>query len=134
MSIFFTKKTISTWLLVIAGVFFIVSALGHGICAIPEIKNAIKNLSPYWFNRIYMHTLLVNLSMWMVGILVLYGAYALSKGRQNHFIIGIAGLYSFLMATIILILTPTDWRHSILLFSGIALIFITLALKSKLTS
>lgn len=127
------KKIISTWLLVIAGIFFIISAIGHGIHAIPDIKNTIKDLSPYWLNRIYTHTLLVNLSMWMIGILVLYGAYALTQGRKNHFVILIAALYAFLMATFILILTPSDWWHTILLFSGSALIFISLTLKSNPT-
>lgn len=121
------KKNKSIWLLVTAGALLIISALGQGLCAIPEIKNAIRNLPHYWFNRIYMYALLVNLSMWMAAILVFYGAHVLTRGKKSHFVILIAALYSLLMAISILILTPTDWRHTITLFCAAALIFASLA-------
>ena len=111
------------WLIRTAGVFFIISALGQGFCAIPEIKNAIKSLPSYWFNRIHMYCWLVNLSMWMIGILVLYEASVLNKGKKNYSVITISGLYAFIMAILILIFTPSDWWHTIFIFIGVILIF-----------
>ncbi len=117
-----------------AGILFIISALGQGICAIPEIKNAIRNLPSYWFNRIYMYSWLVNLSMWMIAILVLYGAYALNKGRKNYLVIIIPALYAFVMAILILIFTPSDWWHTIFIFAAVALIFSSLKVTRRLSS
>ena len=120
------EKKRSIWLIRTAGVFFIFSALGQGFCAIPEIKNAIKSMPSYWFNRIHMYCWLVNLSMWMIGILVLYGASALSKGRKNYSVITFSGLYAFIMAILILIFTPSDWWHTIFIFIGVILIFFSI--------
>ncbi len=120
------EKKRSIWLIRTAGVFFIFSALGQGFCAIPEIKNAIKSIPSYWFNRIHMYCWLVNLSMWTIGILVLYGASALSKGRKNYSVITISGLYAFIMAILILIFTPSDWWHTIFIFIGVILIFFSI--------
>ncbi len=119
-------KKRSIWLIRTAGVFFIISALGQGFCAIPEIKNAIKGLPSYWFNRIHMYCWLVNLSMWMIGILVLYEASALDKRRKNYSVIVISGLYAFIMAILILIFTPSDWWHTIFIFIGVILIFFSI--------
>lgn len=121
----------SFWLLVIAGVLFVISALGQGFCAIPEIKNAIRNLPSYWSNRIYMYALLVNLSMWITASLVFYGAYALTRGKKSHFVILTASLYSLLMSALILILTPSDWWHTITLYSGTVLIFLCLIFQKS---
>ncbi len=112
-----------------AGIFFIISALGQGFCAIPEIKNAIKHLPSYWFNRILMYSWLVNLSMWMAGILVLLGGYLLNRGRKNFLVIMIPALYAFIMGILILIFTPPDWWHTIFIFAGVTLIFISLTLN-----
>lgn len=120
------------WLIRIAGLFFIISALGQGSCAIPEIKNAIKGLPSYWFNRIYMYCWLVNLSMWMIGILVLYGASALNKGRKIYSVIMVSGLYAFIMAIFILIFTPSDWWHTIFIFIGVILIFFSLIFRREI--
>ena len=106
---FLNKRRVSIQLIVTAGIFFIISALGQGICAIPDIEDAIRMLATYWFNRIHMYSWLVNLSMWMTGTLVLYGAYGLSQNRKNYSIIVIPTLYSFIMAILILIFTPSDW-------------------------
>ncbi len=125
------EKKRSIWLIRTAGVCFIFSALGQGFCAIPEIKNAIKSMPSYWFNRIHMYCWLVNLSMWMIGILVLYGASALSKGRKNYSVITISGLYAFIMAILILIFTPSDWWHTIFIFIGVILIFFSINEKEK---
>ena len=125
------EKKRSIWLIRTAGVFFILSALGQGFCAIPEIKNAIKSIPSYWFNRIHMYCWLVNLSMWMIGILVLYGASALSKGRKNYSVITISGLYAFIMAILILVFTPSDWWHTIFIFIGVILIFFSINEKEK---
>ena len=120
------------WLIRTAGILFIISALGQGFCAIPEIKNAIKSLPSYWFNRIYMYCWLVNLSMWMIGILVLYGASALNKGRKIYSVIMVSGLYAFIMAIFILIFTPSDWWHTIFIFIGVILIFFSLIFRREI--
>lgn len=114
------------WSIRTAGMLFIISALGQGFCAIPEIKNAVKHLPSYWVNRIHMYCWLVNLSMWMIGALVLYGASVLNKGGKNYLIVAIPALYAFIMAILILIFTPSDWWHSIFLFIGAILIFFSL--------
>jgi len=131
---FLNKKKVSIWLLKIAGISFIISALGQGFYAIPEIKNAIKNLPSYWFNRIHMYCWLVNLSIWMVGILVLYGAYLQDRGRNYYLVTTVAALYAFIMAILIFILTPSDWWHAIVIFAGVALISISLILNFKKVS
>ena len=120
------------WLIRTAGILFIISALGQLFCAIPEIKNAIKDLAHNWSNRIYMYCWLVNLSMWMVAILVLYGASALNRGRRNYSIIIIPALYAFIMAVLILIFTPSDWWHSISMFIGVILIYLFLILRREI--
>jgi hypothetical protein len=117
------KKSI--WLIRTAGILFIISALGQGFCAIPQIKDAIKGLTHYWSNRIYMYCWLVNLSMWTAAILVLYGASALNRAR-NYSIIIIPALYAFIMAVLILFFTPSDWWHSIFMFIGVILILFSL--------
>jgi hypothetical protein len=126
---FLNKKKVAVWLIGTAGIFFIISALGQGFYAIPEIKNTVRNLHYYWFNRIHMYCWLVNLSMWMMGILVLYGAYALNRGRSHYLIITIPALYAFIMGILILIFTPSDWWHTIFIFAGVVLIFIPLILN-----
>ena len=120
------EKKRSVGMIRIAGILFIVSALGQGFFAIPEIKDAVKGLAHYWSNRIYMYSWLVNLSMWMTGILALYGASSLNRGKRNYLIIIIPALYAFVMAILILIFTPSDWWHSISMFIGVILIFFSL--------
>jgi hypothetical protein len=120
------QKKESIWLIRTAGILFIFSALGQGFSAIPKIRNAVKGMPSYWFNRIHMYSWLVNLSMWMIGILVLYGASALSKGRKNYSVITIPGLYAFIMAILMLIFTPSDWWHTIFMFIGVILIFFSI--------
>lgn len=128
---FLNKKKVSIWLLKTAGIFFIISALGQGFYAISEITHAIKNLPSYWFNRIGMYCWLVNLSMWMIGILVFYGAYLQNRGKGYYLVVAIPSVYALLMAILILILTPSDWWHTIFLFAAIILIFISLILNFK---
>ena len=65
------------WLIRIAGVFFIISALGQGFCAIPEIKNAIKSLPSYWFNRIHMYCMVYK------GIIIYINAH---KYKLLHYL------------------------------------------------
>ena len=120
------------WSIRTAGILFIISALGQWFCAIPEIKNAIKGLAHYWSNRIYMYCWLVNLSMWMIGILVLYGVSALNRGGKSYSIIIIPTLYAFIMAIFILIFTPSDWWHSIFIFIGVILIFFSLIFRREI--
>ena len=78
-----------------------------------------------------MYCWLVNLSMWMAAILVLYGALALNRGKRNYSIIIIPALYAFIMAVLILIFTPSDWWHSIFMFIGVILIFLSLIIRRK---
>jgi len=125
---FLNKRRVLIWLVITGGIFFIISALGQGICAIPDIKDAIRILSSYWFNRIHMYCWLVNLSMWMTGILVLYGAYGLGQNRKNYSVIAIPAIYSFIMVILILIFTPSDWWHTISIFAGVGLIVVALIL------
>jgi hypothetical protein len=125
------KKKVSNWLLKIAGTFFIISAMGQGFFVINEITHAIKNLPSYWFNRISMYCWLVNLSMWMIGILLFYGAYLQNRGKDYYLVVIIPGVYALLMAILILILTPSDWWHTIFVFAAIILIFISLIFNFK---
>lgn len=113
---------------------------GYLVSSVPAVRGYFSQFSPeqYWLNRLFATSILGGIGQLTLVLITLLGAYQLSQAgavsRFGRYLLLISLIPNLISITTILVLTPGDWPHTILLFTAVGLVAAALWLERKTAS
>ena len=109
------RKRVAGWVFLISGIMMLIGVMGQIQDFIPRFLKVTGNIEPYMRNRIFLIEYLFLLGFGTNGILAIDISSRLKRGERRVWGLAfIPTFYMLIMAILIPIFTPQDWRHSII--------------------
>jgi hypothetical protein len=101
-------------LFLIAASLMLIDALGYSFGALSPIHKAIAPKNTYWNKRLLLNLMLANAELYFTSFIAFLGVYIRSynEAAGNQIMLLCLGICLYTLISV-LIITPSDWKHSI---------------------